>query len=287
MQNKENIYVELKRKKRIFVLLMILLVIYILYLLLSASILLTWVLDSNKTQDITEEIEDSVVIEEIADSKTTELVNPPVAEESDYWYYIKQNLLEVNFTDLIQKNSDTVGWVQLPGTNINYPVVQTTDNSFYLSHSYNKESNNAGWVFMDYRNHKTEFDNNTIIYAHSRNDTTMFGSLKNVLTNVWLENRENHIVYFSTPYENTMWQVFSVYTIPSESYYITPRFETEEEYTTFLITLKNRSIYDFNTELNINDKVLTLSTCQDNYGNRVVLHARLIKRETRVLKRGE
>lgn len=282
MQNKENIYTEIRRKKRLNVFLIILLVIYIIYLLFSAIILLSWFIDSNQTQKITEELEENIIVEKPKDSAKVELINPPVTEESDYWYYIKQNLLEVNFTELIQKNPDTVGWVQLPGTNINYPVVQTTDNSFYLSHSYNKESNNAGWVFMDYRNNKEEFDNNTIIYAHSRNDTTMFGSLKNVLTTAWLENKENHLVYLSTPYENTMWQVFSVYTIPSESYYITPRFETEEEYTTFLITLKNRSIYDFNTELNINDKVLTLSTCQDNYGNRVVLHARLIKRETRV-----
>lgn len=282
MQNKENIYVQLKRKKRIFILLMFLLVIYIIYLLFSAIILLSWFIDSNQTQKITEELEENIIVEKPKDSAKVELINPPVTEESDYWYYIKQNLLEVNFSELIQKNPDTVGWVQLPGTNINYPVVQTTDNSFYLSHSYNKESNNAGWVFMDYRNNKEEFDDNTIIYAHSRNDTTMFGSLKNVLTTAWLENKENHLVYLSTPYENTMWQVFSVYTIPSESYYITPKFETEEEYTTFLITLKNRSIYDFNTELNINDKVLTLSTCQDNYGNRIVLHARLIKRETRV-----
>lgn len=281
MQNKENIYTEIRRKKRLNVFLIILLVIYIIYLLFSAIILLSWFIDSNQTQKITEELEENIIVEKPKDSAKVELINPPVTEESDYWYYIKQNLLEVNFTELIQKNPDTVGWVQLPGTNINYPVVQTTDNSFYLSHSYNKESNNAGWVFMDYRNNKEEFDNNTIIYAHSRNDTTMFGSLKNVLTTAWLENKENHLVYLSTPYENTMWQVFSVYTIPSESYYITPRFETEEEYTTFLITLKNRSIYDFNTELNINDKVLTLSTCQDNYGNRVVLHARLIKRETR------
>lgn len=281
MQNKENIYTEIRRKKRLNVFLIILLVIYIIYLLFSAIILLSWFIDSNQTRKITEELEENIIVEKPKDSAKVELINPPVTEESDYWYYIKQNLLEVNFTELIQKNPDTVGWVQLPGTNINYPVVQTTDNSFYLSHSYNKESNNAGWVFMDYRNNKEEFDNNTIIYAHSRNDTTMFGSLKNVLTTAWLENKENHLVYLSTPYENTMWQVFSVYTIPSESYYITPRFETEEEYTTFLITLKNRSIYDFNTELNINDKVLTLSTCQDNYGNRVVLHARLIKRETR------
>lgn len=281
MQNKENIYTKIRRKKGLYVFLIILLVIYIIYLLFSAIILLSWFIDSNQTQKITEELEENIIVEKPKDSAKVELINPPVTEESDYWYYIKQNLLEVNFTELIQKNPDTVGWVQLPGTNINYPVVQTTDNSFYLSHSYNKESNNAGWVFMDYRNNKEDFDNNTIIYAHSRNDTTMFGSLKNVLTTAWLENRENHLVYLSTPYENTMWQVFSVYTIPSESYYITPKFETEEEYTTFLITLKNRSIYDFNTELNINDKVLTLSTCQDNYGNRVVLHARLIKRETR------
>lgn len=281
MQNKENIYTKIRRKKGLYVFLIILLVIYIIYLLFSAIILLSWFIDSNQKQKITEELEENIIVEETKNSAKVELINPPVTEESDYWYYIKQNLLEVNFTELIQKNPDTVGWVQLSGTNINYPVVQTTNNSFYLSHSYNKESNNAGWVFMDYRNNKEDFDNNTIIYAHSRNDTTMFGSLKNVLTTAWLENRENHLVYLSTPYENTMWQVFSVYTIPSESYYITPKFETEEEYTTFLITLKNRSIYDFNTELNINDKVLTLSTCQDNYGNRVVLHARLIKRETR------
>ena len=281
MKKKENIYTRIRRKKGLYVFLIILLVIYIIYLLFSAIILLSWFIDSNQTQKITEELEENIIVEETKNSGKVELINPQVTEESDYWYYIKQNLLEVNFTELIQKNPDTVGWVQLSGTNINYPVVQTTDNSFYLSHSYNKESNNAGWVFMDYRNNKEEFDNNTIIYAHSRNDTTMFGSLKNVLTTAWLENRENHLVYLSTPYENTMWQVFSVYTIPSESYYITPKFETEEEYTTFLITLKNRSIYDFNTELNINDKVLTLSTCQDNYGNRVVLHARLIKRETR------
>ena len=238
MQNKENIYTEIRRKKRLNVFLIILLVIYIIYLLFSAIILLSWFIDSNQTQKITEELEENIIVEKPKDSAKVELINPPVTEESDYWYYIKQNLLEVNFTELIQKNPDTVGWVQLPGTNINYPVVQTTDNSFYLSHSYNKESNNAGWVFMDYRNNKEEFDNNTIIYAHSRNDTTMFGSLKNVLTTAWLENKENHLVYLSTPYENTMWQVFSVYTIPSESYYITPRFETEEEYTTFLITLK-------------------------------------------------
>ena len=85
----------------------------------------------------------------------------------------------------------------------------------------------------------------------------------------------------STPTENTMWQVFSVYTIQAESYYITPNFSDTNSYQTFLNTLKSRSEVQFSANLNTNDKILTLSTCQDNFGHRVVMHAKLIKRETR------
>lgn len=268
--------------KKKTILLMILLVIYLLYLLLSVTIIIDWFIDSKKTKEINEKIEDSVVVEEIVESSASELVNPPVSKESDYWDYIKQGFISVDFENLQKENKDTVGWIQVQGTNINYPVVQAKDNSFYLSHSYDKKDNNAGWVFMDYRNNAITLDNNTIIYAHSRNDGTMFGSLKKVLTKEWADKKSNHIVYFSTPYENTLWQVFSVYTIPSESYYITPTFETKDEYASFLITLKNRSIENFGIGLNSSDKILTLSTCRDNYGNRIVLHAKLIKKEKRV-----
>lgn len=273
-----------QRKK--FLLLLLLIVIYVVYLLFSVTILIGWFIDSKKTKDISEKIEKSIVVEEVVEAKEEELVNPPVTKESDYWYYTKQKLMSVDFTKLKKINSDTIGWIQLQGTNINYPVVQTTDNSYYLSHSYNKENNTAGWVFMDYRNNATNLNNNTIIYAHSRNDGSMFGSLKTVLTKEWLNNKQYHTVYFSTPYENTLWQVFSVYTTPSESYYITPTFKNKEDYTKFLITLKKRSIYNFPAELNVNDKILTLSTCRDNYGNRIVLHAKLIKKNMRTQKEG-
>ena len=273
-----------QRKK--FLLLLLLIVIYVVYLLFSVTILIGWFIDSKKTKDISEKIEKSIVVEEVVGTKEEELVNPPVTQESDYWYYTKQKLMSVDFRKLKKINNDTIGWIQLQGTNINYPIVQTTDNSYYLSHSYNKENNTAGWVFMDYRNNATNLNNNTIIYAHSRNDGSMFGSLKTVLTKEWLNNKQYHTVYFSTPYENTLWQVFSVYTTPSESYYITPTFKNKEDYTKFLITLKKRSIYNFPAELNVNDKILTLSTCRDNYGNRIVLHAKLIKKNMRTQKEG-
>ena len=191
------------------------------------------------------------------------------------------NLLEVDFNKLLQKNSDTVGWIEVKGTNINYPIVQTTDNNYYLHHAFDKSKNDAGWVYMDYRNDPVNFDQNTIIYAHSRYNGTMFGSLKNILNSSWYNNKNNYIIRLSTPTENTIWQVFSVYTIEKESYYITTNFSTTESYDEFLKTMKKRSNVNFTATPNTNDKILTLSTCKDNFGSRVVMQAKLIKREVR------
>ena len=108
----------------------------------------------------------------------------------------------------------------------------------------------------------------------------MFGSLKKILTSGWLNNSENYVVRLSTEYENTMWQVFSVYKINTTTDYLTIYFPTPDNKTEFLNNLKNRSAYDFNTPVNANDKILTLSTCYSD-SERVVLHAKLIKREKR------
>ncbi len=270
-----------RKDKTLKALFLIIISIGILMISVSAIYIWFWHQDNKKIAKIETSISKINPTKEVEDSEQTEVVNPPVSQESDYWYYIKQNLLQANFQELLQKNSDTVGWIQVLGANINYPVVQTTNNEFYLNHDYQKNYNKAGWVYMDYRNNPENFNQNTIIYAHSRYDTTMFGSLKQVLTKKWLNNKDNYLIRFSTPNENTLWQVFSVYTIAKESYYITPTISLQE-YMTFLTTLKERSIYNFNAELNITDKIITLSTCKDTNGNRVVLHAKLIKKETRV-----
>lgn len=240
-----------------------------------------WLKDNKEIENILDDVVKDTKVKEKEDTENTENVNPPDNKDNDYWNYIKMSLLEVNFNELLTKNPDTVGWIQVKGTNINYPIVQTTDNSFYLNHAFDKTSNDAGWVFMDYRNDAVNFNQNTIIYAHSRYNGTMFGSLKNILNSSWYTNKDNHIIRLSTPTENTMWQVFSVYTIPKESYYITPSFNTVDSYSEFLNTIKGRSEVEFSGTVNTNDKVLTLSTCRDNFGNRIVMHAKLIKRETR------
>lgn len=190
------------------------------------------------------------------------------------------NLINVDFEELKNTNPDTLGWIQVNGTNINYPFVQTNNNDYYLNHSYNKKYNEAGWVFLDYRNNINYLNKNTIIYAHGRLDTTMFGSLKNILKNDWLNDTNNYVVKLSTETENTLWQVFSVYIIPTTTDYIQTNFISDYEFNEWTNMLLKRSAHNFNTSINEIDKVLTLSTCY-NDEEKVVLHAKLIKKETR------
>lgn len=241
--------------------------------------LLDWNKDNSKTNDNINKISNTKT-EEIKDDENTELISTPDDKESDYWYYITFPLIKVDFTELIKKNEDTVGWINVNNTSINYPIVQSTDNNYYLTHSYDKKENEAGWVFLDYRNNKDFTSKNNIIYAHSRLDKTMFGSLSKVLKQSWYKDKSNHIIRLSTPTEDSLWQIFSVYVIKEETYYITTSWPSDTEYLDFLNTIKERSKYNFNTELNTNDKILTLSTCYSDT-ERTVVHAKLIKRNKR------
>ena len=252
------------------------------FLIKSGINLINYFIDTNKTNDEIKEIEDVVNIEETKDNENTEIIEQKeeIPKENPYWDYIKMNLINVNFDELLKINNETKGWIQVNGTNINYPFVQTNNNDYYLTHSFNKSYNQAGWVFMDYRNNTTDYDKNTILYAHGMNNKTMFGSLRNILSSSWYDNTDNHIIKLSTPTENTLWQEFSVYHIETTNDYIQTRFTSDEEYQNFLNKLKNRSAVEFDTSINANDKILTLSTCY-NKTDKVVMHAKLIKKEAK------
>ncbi len=260
----------------------IIFLIAFIFLMKSGIDLINYFIDTNKTNSEIKEIEDVVKIEEVPDSEETEIIKQPeeIPESNPYWDYIKMNLINVNFNELIKLNDETKGWIKVNGTNINYPFVQTNNNDYYLTHSYNKSYNQAGWVFMDYRNDTENLDRNTILYAHGMNNKTMFGSLRNILSSSWYNNTDNHIIKLSTPTENTLWQVFSVYHIETTNDYIQTEFATDTEYQTFLDMLKNRSAVEFDTTINSTDKIITLSTCY-NKTDKVVMHAKLIKREAR------
>ena len=109
----------------------------------------------------------------------------------------------------------------------------------------------------------------------------MFGSLKNALKKNWYTNLENQIIQLSTIKYNTMWQIFSVYKIEAESYYITTDFSNSDSFGEFVKTMEERSIYDFGEDVSSDDRLLTLSTCFNDKGTRLVVQAKLVKIQER------
>ena len=229
--------------KVLFVILLIssILCIYSLYHLI------TWNIDNNKTKEIVKKI-NMISKEEIKEDNT----------------------INIDFNNLLLENNEVVGWIKINGTNINYPVVKHKDNDFYLTHSFDKNTNEAGWIFMDYRNNHNNLDFNTIIYGHGRKDGSMFGSLFQTLNQEWIKNKEHLIINFITLNHNYLFQIFSIYNIKTTDDYININYDEE-----LVNKIKNRSIYQLDTDIIENDKILTLSTCYNNE-KKIVVHAKMI-----------
>ena len=104
----------------------------------------------------------------------------------------------------------------------------------------------------------------------------MFGTLHNVLNDKWKDVEENRYITFITEQESYIYEVFSVYQIEAEDYYMTTDFKNNEEFLKFANTLKSRSKYNFDVDIKENDSILTLSTCANNNKYRIVLHAKKI-----------
>ena len=250
----------------------LIIIIFISIIMLSYSIIniIIWNIDSNKTNIQIKKIEE-VKTNEIEDNKDTNIINNEEITDkfNPYLDYIKMNMIDVDFSELKKINNDVRGWIQVNGTNINYPFLQAKDNKYYLKHSFDKSYNSAGWLFLDYRNNYTD-NKNTIIYAHSRLDKTMFGSLRSLLNKSWLNNTNNHVIKISTLKEN----------IKTTSDYIQTDFSSDMEYQEFLNKIINRSSYNFNTTISSKDNILTLSTCY-NDTEKMVVHAKLIKNSSK------
>lgn len=279
-----------KLNKRIsFVMMVLSLFVYLICIFYISR----WYVQGLKIKYLTDDIVTSTEIVENEDTPDDNIVsnsepisepepeaqdNTPVYYPNDYWDYIDVPFMNVNFNELINKNPDTVGWIKVEGTKVNYPIVQTDNNDYYLSHAFNRNINAGGWIFADYRNDFSEFGKNTIIYGHNMNNKTMFGSVPQMLNKSYLNNSSNYYIKISTPTCNTVWKLFSIYTVDPEIYYLKTNFRTYP-FEEFIETLKNRSVYNFGTSVNSDDKILTLSTCDNTGTKRVAVHAKMISIE--------
>ena len=229
--------------------------------------------------DITEYLDDKISnipeeepAPEIKDNNQNENKTPeePSIPNEDTTPKDNRNPIIVALKEL---NDETVGWLNVPGTNIDYPVVKAKDNAYYLRHNFKKEKDYNGWVFMNYLNSAEMLDKNTIIFAHNRYySNIMFGTLNKVGKKTWYQNIKNNLITYSDINKEMKWEVFAAYTVPVTDDYLETNFSTDEDFNNFIKMIRSRSVISSDLEIKSTDKILTLSTCAD-INTRFVVHA--------------
>lgn len=180
----------------------------------------------------------------------------------------KKNVLP-EFNDLIKKNPETVGWLKIEGTDIDFPVVQRdNDNQYYLSHSFDGKEDKNGSIFMDSRCSITKPTLNTIIYGHNMKSGMMFGKLSAFLKKDYYE--KNNTIEFNTIYEKRKYKIIAVCLSEvahendsSFRYYDFIQPGTQGEWDQFHKYVAEKNIYGADIDMSNQDQLLTLSTCND------------------------
>lgn len=224
-----------------------------------------------------EDTQEKVEIEE--DNVEVPSVNTNI-ETNLFKIYGNKKINEIDFNELRLVNGDVKAWLIVDGTNINYPIVQTTDNDYYLKYNFKKKKTTNGWPFMDYRNSSDMTNANTIFYGHNLLNKTAFGSISNLFTENWLMN-SSHKILVVTEYKIYTYEIFSIYYSEPVSYYLQTKFATNESKLRFFENLKSKSEVAVSTNFIETDRIITLSTCTDDNKGRKVVHAKLISESYR------
>lgn len=190
-----------------------------------------------------------------------------------------------DFWALYEKNPQICGWVEIPGTGIDYPVVQGKDNDYYLNHTFTNSYSTAGAPFLDYRNNFTEagMSANSIIYAHNLNSGRMFHNLINYKNVSYY--KEHPVVSYDTVYAEHDYKILGMFFVNADMtqadsfpYHMFIEKKSDAEFYQLINQAMQRSFFTTGVDVNPNDKLLMLSTCDNAFDNsRLVLVARMVR----------
>ncbi len=173
---------------------------------------------------------------------------------------VKENSFTVDFEALKEENAETLGWILIEDTPVNYPLLQTDDNDYYLKHTYNRIYSDFGSIFLDYRCSPDLTDKNTIVYGHNTKNESMFGSLKKYKDAAYLE--EHPFIYII--YEDYIYKyaIFSMFTTTTSSDVYNLNFESAAEYRQWIRDMHAQTVTDTGEyKPTGKEKIITLSTC--------------------------
>ena len=276
-------------------------------LLLAAAIALgvAWVIEANEYAgyeadyvDIAEDVlrpDDDIVIIELAppsptpeqsatpeevaepDISTTPSTSTPTtsapstsAPAPDAGSNETKQRVSVDFDALTAQNNDTAGWLYIPGTKINYPVVQAGDNEHYLSRSFKRKEASCGTIFMDYQNNLNPLDRNTIVFGHNMGSSSslMFSQLTKFKKQSYWEKHQT--LQFDTPYRTGTWQVLAACHLDvgtlEQFNFLQQDFISDDAFVGFVQSIKARALFETNVYAPADGRLLTLVTCDRSGG---------------------
>ena len=252
----------------------------------SLYFVLTYQAESRENEQIYVELSD--MVEDIRATLPPEQPHDPTDPAPQYNYAEVEDeetaepvKLLPEYVPIFKLNNDTVGWISIADTKINYPVVQTVDTpNYYINHNFYKESSKYGAIYAAEHCDVEESDN-VVIYGHRMNDGSMFADLLKYKDKTFYESHK--YIRFDTLHSRQTYEIIAVFQIESVNsnnfdYHHFTRFQAESQFNTFMSRIDLLELYDTGVEANYGDRLITLSTCEKNYKNgRLVVVAKQIE----------
>ena len=200
------------------------------------------------------------------ETKTDDILSDIKVDETQITETKTEKMLQLE--ELKKENNDIVAWLEIPNTKINYPVLQTSDNEYYMKHNYKKEKSGDGSIFLDKDYNWDTPSSNLLIYGHNNKNGNMFQDLLKYEDENYY--KEHPIIQFTTVNEDCTYEIIAVFKsrvyYKSEQnvfrYYYFINAENEEEYNNYVEESKKASLYDTGKTAEYGDQLLTLSTCE-------------------------
>lgn len=248
-----------KKNRRSSVIRIVILIIAAGVFCYSAYMLINIFLEYKKGNDIYNQIQNEVLNED-----ATVNVPFPSGDVDIPFKYDHDALLAIN--------PDGLGYIYMPSVNMRLPIVQTTDNDYYLTRTFNKSYNGNGCLFEDYRISDGLNASNVIIYGHNMNNGSMFGMLHKYKSAQFYNTEGNDVFYIYTENKIMEYRIFSVYICEPVSDTYSFNFSSLPSLRQYAADMKSISMYQTDVDVSEATQVVTLSTCAENGDKRLIVH---------------
>ena len=250
--------------------------LFLVMFLLSSTMALKTVIESSKAKSGYSELqafirqeayENSVAAIEpaIANETALNVAEKPAVVDEEPPTLIQRQKISMDFSALKEINPDIIGWIRAEGTNIDYPIAQTDNNEYYLSHLYNKDWNSSGTIFADYRNADNFSDRNTVLYGHHMKNGTMFNALEEYKDQDFYD--VNPTMTLFTPDGDYIIELICGTVEDGNYQFVKFDFDGEESFIKYIEGFRSRSTFVSDVEIQPGDRIVSLCTCSYELAN--------------------